>query len=67
MTQESPLATAPELKPTDCPMCGAADAPEYVVTRDWLFHVPGEYAISRCRNCGHFFLNVLLTKQSLIS
>jgi len=55
----------PQTRPSSCCVCGSDDHALVLRTIDYLFHIPGEYSVVRCRNCGHRFLNPQPTPDSL--
>jgi len=40
-----------------CPLCGSQKSSVVQTSRDNLCGIPGEFAIERCDNCGHRFMN----------
>lgn len=48
-----------------CPLCGSPRWSSYLKGREWLFDLPGEFQLVRCRDCRHVFLNPRPTPESI--
>lgn len=60
-TRQKPVS----LERIACPLCGSSDLTLVVITPDPLGHVPGDFSVDRCRQCGHQFMNPRPTIRSL--
>jgi 2-polyprenyl-3-methyl-5-hydroxy-6-metoxy-1,4-benzoquinol methylase len=49
----------------DCPKCGSASSHVELTGKDYLHHIPGEYCVSECDQCGLWFQNPRPTTESL--
>ena len=45
------------METTFCSLCGADDAEQLLILRDYAFDGPGEFPLLRCRRCGLIYLN----------
>jgi len=46
-----------QLELCPCPKCGSNDSNIILSTRDYYYHIPGEYFISQCQHCSFWFQN----------
>lgn len=51
------MSSAIPVVEVECPICGATGGRQVVVTRDFVFGVPGDYRFEQCRHCEHVFMN----------
>lgn len=66
----TPLVPAPQplaLRGVSCPLCDHAESTRLLVVPDWYCGLTGddEFAIARCRSCGHVFMNPAPTVDSI--
>lgn len=57
----------PETEAVPCPLCGASERRDVMVTKDYLFDIPGSWTISTCQNCQHLHLSPRPTVAALPS
>lgn len=55
----------PKTESANCIVCGSGNHTLVLKTIDYLFHIPGEYSVVCCRDCGHRFLNPRPVPDSL--
>ena len=49
-----------------CVLCEQDDAQLVFTTQDWLHHLPGEFRVVRCRQCGMVYLNPRPTRTDIL-
>lgn len=49
-----------------CPICKATGNREVCVTRDYVYHIHGEYRFVRCDRCSHVFMNPRPTDDAIM-
>ncbi len=50
-----------------CPKCGSDESIIFLKSKDYLYHVPGEYFASECRQCGFWFQNPRPRPEQLVN
>lgn len=50
-----------------CPICNTTRGREVVLTRDYVYDVPGEYRFVRCERCGHVYMNPRPTNDAIMA
>ncbi len=53
------------LETTHCHLCGRDEFTALFPVRDGWFHLPGEFTLGRCRNCGLVYLNPRPQEQDM--
>ncbi|NNN21428.1 MAG: methyltransferase domain-containing protein [Acidimicrobiales bacterium] len=48
-----------------CPWCKGGPVNEFIHSRDYIQHKPGEFTLDKCDSCGHVFQNPRLTLDGL--
>ncbi|HOY62533.1 MAG TPA: class I SAM-dependent methyltransferase [bacterium] len=56
-----------ELEKAPCALCGGIEFAELFKTRDYLYGVPGEFSISRCKSCSLVSLNPRIPEEHIAS
>jgi len=56
-----------EFEKAPCALCGGIEFAELFKTRDYLYGVPGEFSISRCKSCSLVSLNPRIPEEHIAS